>query len=137
MATTANSVRRYGLSKSKIASFEQCPKRLWLQVHQPFDGQFSAATQAAFAAGHEVGALACAAYADGIMIEANPDLMAAVRKTAELMQLEPPRPLFEATFQRDGVLVRVDIMVPAGDGRWHVVEVKSATSAKAHYLSDL
>ena len=26
---------RHGLSKSRIAAFEQCPKRLWLQVHRP------------------------------------------------------------------------------------------------------
>jgi len=26
--------RQFGLSKSKITSFEQCPKRLWLQTHR-------------------------------------------------------------------------------------------------------
>ena len=28
-------MHRFGLSKSKIAAFEQCPKRLWLSVHRP------------------------------------------------------------------------------------------------------
>ena len=27
--------RRFGLSKSRINAFEQCPKRLWLMVHRP------------------------------------------------------------------------------------------------------
>ena len=109
-----------GLSKSKIASFEQCPKRLWLQVHRPEEAVISAETQRAFAVGHEVGELACAQCQDGILIEAKPDLAAAVRLTAELIKLDPPRPLFEATFEFGGVLVRVDLMIPAGAGRWHL-----------------
>lgn len=137
MATVATPGRRYGLSKSKIASFEQCPKRLWLQVHRPEEAEISALTQAAFAAGNDVAAIACEAFPDGIMIEADPDLAAALRKTAELIALQPPRPLFEATFERDRVLVRVDLMIPAGDGRWHIAEVKSSTSAKPQHLSDL
>ena len=127
----------FGLSKSKIAAFEQCSKRLWLSVHKPEEAFFDAATAAKFAAGHSVGDIACHAYPDGIMIDAEPSMNAAIQKTAELLQLDPPRPLFEATFRRENVLVRVDLMIPSGDGRWHVAEVKSSTSAKAYQLSDL
>ena len=44
-----------GLSKSRLMSFLQCPKRLWLEKHQPELAQISAATEAAFATGHEIG----------------------------------------------------------------------------------
>lgn len=133
----AGTMTYYGLSKSKIAAFEQCPKRLWLSVHKPSEAVYDTGTEAKFKAGHAAGELACEAYPDGIMIEAEPNLEAAIQRTAELLQLEPPRPLFEATFRHEGVLVRVDLMLPTGDGQWHVAEVKSSTSAKPYQLSDL
>jgi CRISPR/Cas system-associated exonuclease Cas4 (RecB family) len=43
------------LSKSKILAYLQCPKRLWLEVHQPGLRADSSATTANFAAGHSVG----------------------------------------------------------------------------------
>lgn len=130
-------LRRFGLSKSKIAAFEQCPKRLWLEVHRPELGIVDADTKTRFAAGHEVGEIACQLYSAGIMIEAEPDIRAALERTAELLTLEPPHPLFEATFERYGVIVRVDLMIPAEDGGWHIAEVKSTTGAKQYQLSDL
>ena len=50
-------MRHFGLSKSKIAIFEQCPKRLWLSVHRPDETVIDAATQAKFDVGHQVGEL--------------------------------------------------------------------------------
>ena len=58
----------YGLSKSRIALYEQCPRRLWLSVHRPHLSEETAAVTASFAAGHEVGAIACALHPDGHMI---------------------------------------------------------------------
>lgn len=43
------------LSKSKILAYLQCPKRLWLEVHQPESRTDSGATTASFATGHAVG----------------------------------------------------------------------------------
>ena len=43
------------LSKSKILAYLQCPKRLWLEVHQPQSRTDSSATTASFATGHAVG----------------------------------------------------------------------------------
>lgn len=90
-----------------------------------------------FAAGHEVGDVACSMVPGGIMIEAEPDLAAAALRTAELLAAPERLPLFEATFVHDGVLVRLDIMEPADDGGWHVAEVKSSTSRKDCYIADL
>ena len=58
----------YGLSKSKIAAFEQCPKRLWLSVHRSELANESNGTRRVFRIGHEVGAAASALYQDGMLI---------------------------------------------------------------------
>lgn len=71
------------------------------------------------------------------MIEAEPDLAAAIQRTHELTSASAQDPLFEATFAHDGVLVRVDIMEPDGLGGWHVAEVKSSTSRKDYHVADL
>ena len=129
--------RQIGLSKSKITSFEQCPKRLWLQTHRAELAELDAGAEARFAAGHEVGDAACGLCPGGVMIEAEPDLTAALERTQELMSSSAEVPLFEATFAHDGVLVRVDIMEPDGLGGCHVAEVKSSTSRKAYHVADL
>jgi hypothetical protein len=95
------------------------PKRLWLSVHRPELSDESAATRAGFAAGHEVGALACSLYPDGIMIEATAGLAEAVAKTATLLHSGWDRPIFEATFAHDDVLIRADLLLPVAGG-WHV-----------------
>lgn len=130
-------MRTHRLSKSKIAAFEQCPKRLWLEVYRRDEALIDDGMQARFDTGHAVGELACTFYPDGIMIEADPDIRAAIDKTNELITLDPPRPLFEATFVHQDVLVRVDLMLPAEGGGWHVAEVKSSTKAKDYQTSDL
>jgi CRISPR/Cas system-associated exonuclease Cas4 (RecB family) len=129
--------RLFGLSKSRIAAFEQCPKRLWLQVHRPELADVDPSKALSFSAGHEVGEVACALVPGGVMIEAEPDLTAAAERTAQLIATGERQPLFEATFVHDGVLVRLDIMEPREDGSWHVAEVKSATSRKQCYIADL
>lgn len=129
--------RRYGLSKSKIAAFEQCPKRLWLSVHRPEHAMHSAGAQTRFAAGHAVGAVACGLLPDGVMIEAEPDLSAAVTATRALIDSGHDKPIFEATIEHDGVLVRVDVLEPDGAGAWRMAEVKSSTGAKYYHLGDL
>ncbi len=129
--------RRFGLSKSRITAFEQCPKRLWLMIHQPELGEQDAGAEARFATGHAVGDIACALHPEGVMIEAEPNLSAALATTARLLAKRHPGPLFEATFEHDGVLVRADIMIRAGADGWHVAEVKSSTAPKPYHVGDL
>lgn len=117
--------------------FEQCPKRLWLSIHRPELGEQDAGAAARFSTGHEVGALACALLPDGFMVEAEPDLASAVRTTRGLLDSGYDRPIFEATIEHDGVLVRIDVLEPDGAGGWHMAEVKSSTSAKAYHHGDL
>ena len=136
MAGGAANPRRTGLSKSRIALFEQCPKRLWLSAHRPELADEAPAVSASMIVGHEVGALACALLSDGHMIEAHDGLATAAAETALLLARGWDRPLFEATFIHEDVLVRVDLMLPI-EGGWHVAEVKSTTGLKAYHLADL
>ncbi len=87
--------------------------------------------------GHEVGAIACALLPDGFMVEAEPDLAAALATTAELLASGHDRPIFEATLEHDGVLVRIDVLEPDGEGGWHMAEVKSSSKPKDYHIGDL
>ena len=73
--------RRFGLSKSKITMFEQCPKRLWLSVRRPDLAEQDDGAEVRFVTGHQVGAIACALLPDGVMVEAEPDLAVALATT--------------------------------------------------------
>lgn len=126
--------RPAGLSKSRITLFEQCPKRLWLSVHRPELAEEGASVRSAFAAGHRVGELACSLYPGGILIGSDHGLGRAIEDTAAV--LGDGRPVFEATFARDGVLVRVDLMLPTSGG-WHVAEVKNTTGVKDYHVGDI
>jgi hypothetical protein len=128
--------KRHGLSKSRLTLFEQCSRRLWLSVHRPELANVSDAVRSSFADGHHVGALACSLLPDGIMIDDANGLGAALDDTARLLAAGTDRPLFEATFVHEGVLVRVDLMLPTIDG-WHVAEVKNTTGVKDYHRGDL
>ena len=129
--------RRFGLSKSKITAFEQCPRRLWLSVHRRDLAKQDEGAEARSATGHEVGAVANALIPNGVMIEAEPDLAAALHLTRALLDGGHDTPIFEATLEHDGVLVRIDVLQPDGTGGWRLAEVKSSTKAKDYHLGDL
>lgn len=127
---------RHGLSKSKITAFEQCARKLWLSKHRPELGEVDAGAEARFATGHEVGNLACSLLPTGTMVEAEPNLATAVARTRELIETGWSEPIFEAAFEHDGVLVRVDVLSPTSDG-WAIAEVKSSAGVKDYHLGDL
>ena len=117
--------------------FEQCPKRLWLSVHRPDLAEGGDADPSQVATGNEVGTIACSLLPHGAMVEVGPDLSVALAETAALLRAHPPKPIFEATLEHGGVLVRVDILDPDGRGGWRMVEVKSSTKVKSHHVPDV
>lgn len=125
----------YGLSKSRIAAWRQCPKRLWLQIHHPELSETSAPTERSFKIGYEVGEVAQGLFPNGILIQDNDNLTAAIKSTKEAVTASPELPIFEATFQHDGLLVRSDLLVPASNG-YRMVEVKSSASVKPYHIDD-
>ena len=127
------SPKRYGLSKSRILLHRQCPKRLWLKVHRPDLEKVDDSNQARFNTGTYVGELAQQLYPDGVLI-AGDSLGQAVTDTQAVLAGEK-RPIFEATLQAGGLLIRADLMLPDQDG-YRMVEVKSSTSVKDYHLTD-
>ena len=124
----------YGLSKSRIISWKQCPKKLWLQIHRPELIDDSQTNELIFKVGNEVGEVARGLYPDGILIH-DEDLRDALESTRNILKKHPGRPIFEATFQHEGVLVRADLLLPARGG-YRMVEVKSSASVKPYQVDD-
>ena len=130
------------LSKSKLISFRQCPKRLWLEVHQPQLREDSKATQAIFRTGHEVGEMAQRLYdpnKTGALIDLHAEgIGPAIERTKTL--LGGNAPVFEAGFSAGGAMAFADVMLPVetdGKAAWRMVEVKASTSVKDYYLDDI
>lgn len=123
------------LSKSKMLSWLQCPRRLWLEVHRPELAEVSDTATAIMASGNLVGEEARRLHPGGILIDSQSNLAAAARQTAGLLSATPRKPLFEATFSHDGMLVRNDILLPEKRA-WRLIEVKSSTEVKDYYYQD-
>lgn len=126
------------LSKSKILSFRQCEKRLWLEVHRPDLRQDSPQSLARMKQGDEVGALARTLYDPagvGTLLDVAQGIGRLLDQTTHL--LTERRPIFEAGFTTDRMLVLVDILMPVGRTQWHAVEVKSSTSVKDYQQTDV
>lgn len=147
--------KRHGLSKSRLLLHRQCPKRLWLKLHRPELEEVGDGNQARFATGTYVGEVAQQLHPDGVLIDGD-DLGQAIIDTQEILS-SLKCPVFEATFQADGLLIRADLLLPsqpeshlsnslAHEGEkisvktnlqsFRMVEVKSSTSVKDYYLTD-
>jgi hypothetical protein len=135
------------LSKSRLLSFLQCHKRLWLEVHRPELEQITAARQRLFETGHRVGELARTLYSQGreVQVAYAHDLSSAPLNSQ--LQLFPApasagetasagRVFFEATFEHEGVLVRADVLDQSIAGT-RLVEVKASAQMKEEYVPDV
>lgn len=127
--------RKPYLSKSRVISAWQCPKKLYLEKHHPELAVISAQTESQFATGHEVGAVAQQIYGSADAVEIAFDFRTMLPETRRLIESGADFPIFEATFRYENVLVRVDVLLPDGDG-WRVVEVKASTSVKDYHVLD-
>ena len=126
------------ISKSKFVAGVQCLKRLYLQVHQPeLAAEPGAAAEAIIEQGREVGMLARQMFPGGVEVGCNGGLDEAIRATRQLIANPEIPALFEAAFEHDGVVVRVDVLHRRRDGRWRLIEVKSSASLKEEHLDDV
>lgn len=130
------------LSKSKLLAFRQCPKRLWLEIHHPDLRTDSAATQASFDVGHQVGDIARQLYdptGKGTLIDPQTEGFDAAFTRSQAL-LQSAQPIFEAGFRAEGALAFADVMLPVKKGSkkvWRMVEVKSSTSVKDYHRDDV
>lgn len=135
---SAQSTTQPRLSKSRIAAFQHCSRRLWLQIHRPDLARFDAATLALFACGHQVGAVARWRYPAGVLVgEDHRDLVAALAHTRLLLEAPVQIPIFEAAFERNGVVIRADVLEPDGWGGWKLIEVKNSGRLKSYQIHDV
>jgi hypothetical protein len=103
------------LTKSLFTTAENCPKALWMTIHMPEEkAPPSSATQARMESGKRIGNLAQELFPGGVLVPtwelSNED---AAQRTHEILTTEVPA-IFEATFLRDNMLVRVDIFALDG-----------------------
>lgn len=124
----------HGLSKSKLLAYRQCPKRLWLEAHRPELAETGDDDGLRQSAGLQVGEVARGLHGDGILIEGQ-TLRACLAQTRKVLDNTQRRPLFEATFEHDGVLVRADLLLPARGGH-RMIEVKASSEVKDHHIED-
>lgn len=123
------------VTKSSLLVGIRCPKLLWLKTKMPELASPTTTSRLSAVAGTELGRLARGSYVDGILVEHVESPDRAVKETARLMADATPRPIYEAAFIHQGLLVRADILVPVTSG-WKMVEVKSAGSVKEHHRID-
>ena len=129
--------KKPSLSKSRLISAWQCPKKLHLEKHHPELGVTTPQMESLFATGHRVGAIAQQLFGgpDGVEIPFSRNTGAMVAETRRLIESEDRRPIYEATFRCENVLVRVDVLLPDRDG-WRAIEVKASTSVKDYHVLD-
>lgn len=124
------------LSKSLFTRGHQCHKSLWLHKHRPeLKDAVDEALQARFDSGHEVGVLAQGLFPGGVEVPydglTHPAQLAMTRKLLDAGQ----ETIYEATFQHDGVFVKVDILHRGAAG-WGMFEVKGSTNVEEVHRFD-
>lgn len=123
------------LSKSRLLAFRQCPKRLWLQTFRPELAEEDTGTATRLAMGARVGEVARSLHENGQLIEGT-STEEILSRTQQAMKATPKRPVYEATFSHQQVVVRADLLLPERGG-YRLVEVKSSSEVKPYHLDDV
>jgi hypothetical protein len=126
------------LSKTKLLSLTQCRRKLWLETYSPeLVPEPSAEKTALLATGNAVGELARQLYGRGTghVVSFERGLRAAIDATRALVERGGNEPIFEATFDHDGVAVRIDVL-DRSEPQAKIVEVKSSARVKDHHIDD-
>jgi hypothetical protein len=125
------------LSKSRFVAGCQCPKRLYLLVHEPeLAVGPDAADRTIIEQGRQVGLLARQMFRGGFAVECRNGEQA-IRATRELICNPQVPSIFEAAFEYRNVFVRVDVLERRRDQRWRLIEVKSSTDVRDQHLEDV
>ncbi len=127
------------LSKSRYMAGLQCPKRLYLEIHQPeLAAETDAATQAVFDMGARVGTLARETTPGGVLVDVEYyEIREGLERTAALLSDPTVPAIFEGFLEFDGVLIRPDLLERVTAERWRLTEVKSTGQVKPEHCDDL
>jgi hypothetical protein len=82
--------------------------------------------------GHDVGMLARRLFTGGVGV-CEHSFDQAIRATRELVANPKVPAIFEAVFEHQNVLVKVDVLHRRQDGRWRLIEVKSTTDLRDQF----
>ncbi len=125
------------LTKSRHMTGLDCPKKLWLTVHEPMP-YVDAPEGSPMAVGIEIGQKAWELFPGGVYVDDKPwEHQAAVARTKDLMNKTDAPAIFEGAFEYDGVRIRADILERLADGSWGLHEVKSTGSVKPSHHYDI
>ncbi len=125
------------LTPERLAAFERCPRRAWLQVHRRDLVRPDESAVSRFAPGHIPEEILDRLHPEALRIPAQASRADALRETAQVIAADPPGPILGATFEHEGLCVRVDMLVRGGAKGWEVVQVQGAMGVKAHHTADL
>lgn len=125
------------LTKTNYLAYTQCAKAFWLEKYKPeLSSPPDPDLQRRLRVGQEVDKLARERYSGGILIPYRPHPEDMAPLTAQAIA-GGSETLFQATFNVDDLLVKVDILTQTETG-WHLIEVKSSTKYKEdEYLADV
>jgi hypothetical protein len=124
------------LTKSKYISGLRCPRKLWLDVHQPLPFEPSPLGSPADI-GTRVGLKAHALVPGGVAVETPLWKHAEGRARTDALIADAAVPgIFEAVLAYDDIRVHVDVLERDGDG-WCLGEVKASTAVKDTHLDDI
>jgi len=124
------------LSKTKYLDGLKCPKLLWYEYNRRDElPEIDAATQAVMDQGKAVGELAQTLFPGGIAVQR--EFIPEKQSEKSLDAIKHRKPLFEAGFVYKQAYALADILNPSEKNAWDLIEVKSSTSVKDEYYSDV
>ena len=126
------------LSKSKFIKGQQCHKALWLNINgiDPTNRPDESSKER-LSAGNEVGEEAKKLFPGGIeipFIKGSSGFKDMCDLTMDAI-ISGSQTIYEASFMKEGVFIRVDIMHLSPEG-WNIYEVKSSSNLRSYHKED-
>lgn len=127
------------LTKSRVASGNQCAKRLYYEIHRTdLKSPVTEAQQYLFDTGAQVGALARNRFPGGQLIALPPWEHGEAEAATQVALADRSTPaVYEAAFTTDDVRVRPDILVRSEADTFDLYEVKMSASTKDVHIADV
>lgn len=120
----------YLLTKTKVMTGLQCPKKLWFDVNNPIQKDSHL-----FHLGNRFGDFARDYYGPGLNLAGNLNPEDAINQTNAALSNPLISTIYEAAFIHSNTLVRTDILLRKGNS-WEMVEIKASTSLKEEHIRD-
>lgn len=120
----------YILTKTKLMTGLQCPKKLWFDVNAP-----TRKDSHLFHIGNRFGDFSRGHYGPGLNLAGNLNSKSAISQTNEALADLFILAIYEAAFLYSDTLVRPDVLLKRGDS-WEMVEIKASTSLKEEHVRD-